>query len=263
MLHDIYCATEGRPVSAPIDVGADDGYFSNLTKLATGQYIFKYSGYNCDDFKIFLLNKKEQANGAFQFELEGKIEPLKEHSIDSHGSGDFAALPNGDILTYHRSGRNFQVWQDTKCIKKWGWWLNEQIKLSCSDETYKKGFWTRKMIPLPDNEHVLVLVWGVKLFLFSLKTNLLTPVDIGNHYPYNVSVRTNGQVLVQTSQDHTNNNLLLLEFKEMLAYRTLIFKALEAKNLPTELNALITSFLAPDSSWTIEEEKEPSRCSVM
>lgn len=226
--HDFNTNEFNQPASLPLPKDKERGYGMSggeLIKLANGQFACQLLGHNTNYFKVFVFDKTDDAK--YPFKLAHILEPSRENSHESLASGHFVGLPNGDILTYHASGQNFEVWHDGECIDYWSWGSthqsyaqNNKDYIQCNDKTFNHGFWTNKILPMPDNEHLLCLVFGVKLFLFNMATGTMNAVKLGNIKPYDIDVFPNGQVIVrgnQGSQAHAHQ-LFFVDLPEMQPY---------------------------------------------
>src|SRR5205807_22209 len=113
------------------------------------------------------------------------------------------------LLTYHASGKHFQLWEGKNCVKEWNW-ISKDTR--CEDILFE-------VAALPDSDHLLVLT-RYKLFLFSMETMKIQPVKIGKLDVWNFCIYPNGQTIISaTDKAYTKNILLAIDFASVADYR--------------------------------------------
>lgn len=247
VMHDLQSMIFDNIVSDPIAMEHSYYQVGPLVKLANGHFACSVTGENTDYFKVILFKKIR--NDPLDFRVIGVINPIKQNNNSSISLSAFVGLPDGKVLTYHASGLDFQVWKGTECIERWSW-----RDIQCSDNLFTNGFWTNGVFPLPDSEHLVILASHVNLFLFNMRLKTMKTVQLHGYYPQQIEVCTNGQVIVRATQDFKKYVLLLVDFKEILEYRTIISKLIREKGLPEELCSHIFGYVAPGSSWSTEQD---------
>ncbi|KTD43381.1 hypothetical protein [Legionella quateirensis] len=247
VMHDLQSMIFDSIVSVPIPMDHPSYQVGPLVKLANGHFACSVTGDNSDYFKVILF--KKISNEHLDFRVIGVINPTKQHNNSSSSLSAFVGLPDGNVLTYHASGLDFQIWKGTECIERWSW-----RDIQCSDKLFTNGFWTNGVFPLPDSEHLVILASHVNLFLFNMRLKTMKIVQLQGYYPQQIEVCTNGQVIIRATQDLKKYVLLLVDFKEILEYRTTISNLIREKGLPDELCSHIFSYIAPGSSWSTEQD---------
>ncbi len=205
LIHDLKTKIYNQPASSALQIDRSDNCaFAELRQLANGTFACRVLGSINGYFKVLLLERTPGAET--EFNLTGTINPW-ERLAGSTPSGDFVELLNGDILTYHSSSVNFEIWRGTERVDHW------HIK------SYGK-FLTSKVFPMPDGEHILISSGLSELLLFNMKTRHLQKVNLNGFIPYEVSISPEDQVVIRAgrydSDDEQYHTLLVADFKKFL-----------------------------------------------
>lgn len=217
-----------------------------FTALPNGLFACEVTGGKRSDFQILLF--KKEPGPTLQFTQISTLYPNRQKTSDIIARDRFIALTDGRILTYHPSENHFQVWQaDGQCVDEWTWHKD----VTCNDTTFKPGFWTHDVIPLPDGEHLLVQTskkelfsFKENLFLFNMRNRVVKPVDFNVGNSPHITMLKNAQIAVQTfSWFQNNTHLVCIDFNEMIAYRKEITKQLSSVGLYSDVNKLVTNYI--------------------
>ncbi len=260
MVHDLSTMTFNQPASSILTVpeeasAAGIGSIGAFKELPNGLFACQVYGHNTSCFQVLLF--KRDPGSPIRFTHIDTLYPEVQRSSSSAASGHFVGLSDGRILTYHESGNHFQIWQDGKCVDQWSW----HNDVTCDDATFKNGFWTHNVIPLPDGEHLIIHPLGEKLFLFNIKNRVMKPVDLEDLAlrAWNVKVCPNGQVALIMSDKQNQSKFLHIDLKEMIHYRQEVTNQLDSVGLYPDVNKLVTSYISNTSSITTEEEKPATK----
>lgn len=259
MIHDLSTMKFNQPASAILTFSKEasaGGHMLDFKKLPNGLFACRVKERNTSSFQVLLF--KREPGATFEFTQIKALHPKTERSSSGSASGSFIGLSDGRILTYHSSGKHFQIWQtDGQCVDEWSFHKD----VTCNDETFKRGLWINDVASLPDGKHLLIQVLGEKLFLFNMKTRLIKPVDFGKLEltPWDMEVCSNGQVAVRMTHKHKDTRLVYIDLKEMMAYRQEVTEQLYSVGLSPDVNRLVTSYISESSPWVVAEEKKPGK----
>lgn len=252
MMHDLSTLKFNQPASniltLPKDASsAGTGQMANFKSLSNGLFACQVVGHNTSCFQILVFKREQKEPGSpIQFTHINTLHPKTETSSQSRASGHFISLSDGKILTYHASGKHFQVWQadgdGRQCVDEWSW---HEKGVTCNDPIFERGFWTDKIVSLPDGKHLLFQVQNEKLFLFNMETRVVKPVELDRPElrPWDIELGENGQVGVRMTYDRfRDTRLVCIDFQEMIAYRQAVKDQLDTTGMCRDVNKLITDY---------------------
>lgn len=225
IIQDLATKTFNQPASLPLPINEQDAVcmgdrsyinVDHLSQLTNGQFACLVRGHNTGYFSVILFDRTPGAE--YEFQIAGVIKPAQESwglNDSSTPKVKYVGLPNGNILTYHLSGQDFQLWHGAECIDTWSWGKN----VKCDDKVFRQGFWTYQVVPLPDSENLLINS-RVKLFIFNTKSHEIQAVDLGKFEPEDVYMCPDGKAIVRAQEIRdtfaVNNTLLLVDFSKIL-----------------------------------------------
>lgn len=242
MSHDCETKQFNQEVSSPVLIKREvtvSPCAGDLIKLDNGQIAFKVLGHNTDYFTVFVFDKKVDG---YEFSLSHSIHPKTSRRFGSCASGNIAALTKGRLLTYHDSGKHFQLWEGKNCVKEWNWITKDT---RCEDILFK-------VAALPDGDHLLVLT-RFKLFLFNMETVQIQTVNIGTLDIWSFCIYPNGQTIISaTNQGYSKNILLAIDFASVADYRKSV-RTLVSQAIGRDPGSIVNGYLGHDGLWVRDE----------
>jgi hypothetical protein len=189
---------------------------------------------------VFVYDKK--SGDEYEYTLSHVIHPKTSDRIGSCASGKIVALSKGRLLTYHDSGKHFQLWEGKNCVKEWDWVSTDT---RCEDILFE-------VAPLPDGDHLLVHT-RYKLFLFNIETMRIKPVKIEMLDIWHFCIYPNGQTIISaTNKGYSKNILLAVDFAAVADYRNGI-RTLVSQTIGRDPTSIVNGYLGHDGLWVRDE----------
>lgn len=242
---------------------------TEIHSLGKNRYACHLRGHNTSEFRVLIFDIDPSTH---QVKECGIITPARGVSHESAASGKCIALPNGNLLTYHRCDDHVQIWntESMHCAKEWKW---EEVKA-----LNNFSVWCIKMTPLNDSIHLLVYQ-GNCYYLFN--TEKLTMREIvfkdGFHPEYygKDHVLADDRIILQDGRyNNKDYNQVLFKANTLLHYNEVmsLFKMSEvvakrilSAELPAEMMMLVLSYAftpEAESDFIKEAYNNPKRFNI-
>lgn len=238
-----------------LSLNPDETNSSTILSLGKHRYCCQFEGCknNIFDVLIFKIDSK-----TYEIQELGLIKPVQYDGPGSFAFGYIAALPNRQLLTYHKEKKGAQIWDtdNLTCVKKLDW---------STIQKPDKFMPLMEIIPFPDSRHLLISKYS-SIFIFDtdkcfmkeiklesqfnfdmVKKETVRVADCGNHH-----ILGNGKVLAFVDSSVPDCNQMLFDLKEMCHYRKnlidykvsqLVSKSFFNKmKLPDEISSHILSY---------------------